>query len=553
MKKRMLSILFAAFMLLTLLPTTALAGETPWNALNKALHVTSPESKTWFRVNSTSPLDITLLDDIKNGNTPLTIPEGKTVTLRLEGHTIDRSSATAVENGSAIQVQSGATLNVLGTGTITGGNTTGNGGGICNNGGTVKLIAVTVDGNKAVNGGGIYNNGGTADLGGSTFSNNTATGSGGAVYTTNYAKTDNATITGCNAAYGGAVYVAAGGRFQMVSGKIESCQAVVGDACGGGVYVENGGTATFGSSASVTGNTAVNGGGIYSKGAVGLETATISGSTVTGSGGGIYLGDGGSIFLGKNAKVTGNTKNGAANNLYLCDNILKVKFGTGEDVPAPTSSMSIGVTTATAPTAGSPVKLTENGEEAYKSYIVPDRSDCEVAFDTDHLVLQAKSTPPHHDTVVTTVTMPLIKKGNRGDNVTTLQASLNALGYNCGAVDGIFGKKTYAAVVAFQKAAGISVDGIVGPETWGKLGVVETASSAAVMPTVSSNMPLVVSGSTGDAVRALQKRLNALGYNCGAVDGIFGKKTLAAVKAYQTAKGLTVDGKVGSQTWSALG
>lgn len=162
-------------------------------------------------------------------------------------------------------------------------------------------------------------------------------------------------------------------------------------------------------------------------------------------------------------------------------------------------------------------------------------------------------------TVTTVVNMPLIRTGNRGDSVKELQTKLNALGYNCGAVDGIFGSKTYAAVVAFQKAMGIGVDGVVGPETWGKLDVtgitVTTAPSAvtsAVNLTISSNMPLITKGSTGDAVKALQTKLNALGYDCGKVDGIFGDKTLAAVKAYQTDKALLVDGKVGNQTWGAL-
>ena len=47
--------------------------------------------------------------------------------------------------------------------------------------------------------------------------------------------------------------------------------------------------------------------------------------------------------------------------------------------------------------------------------------------------------------------------------------ALNALGYDCGSVDGIFGSKTYAAVLAFQKANGLVADGIVGSLTWGKL------------------------------------------------------------------------------------
>lgn len=60
------------------------------------------------------------------------------------------------------------------------------------------------------------------------------------------------------------------------------------------------------------------------------------------------------------------------------------------------------------------------------------------------------------------------------------------------------------------------------------------------------------SGSGGAAVEELQKKLNALGFDCGSVDGKFGKKTLEAVKAFQTANGLNPDGIVGNATWAAL-
>ena len=53
----------------------------------------------------------------------------------------------------------------------------------------------------------------------------------------------------------------------------------------------------------------------------------------------------------------------------------------------------------------------------------------------------------------------------RGDDVKALQSMLNALGFDCGAVDGIFGDKTRAGVKAFQQAKGLVVDGIVGPMT----------------------------------------------------------------------------------------
>lgn len=59
-------------------------------------------------------------------------------------------------------------------------------------------------------------------------------------------------------------------------------------------------------------------------------------------------------------------------------------------------------------------------------------------------------------------------------------------------------------------------------------------------------------GSQGLDVKRLQEILNGGGYNAGPIDGIFGSQTKAAVKAYQTAKGLIADGIVGAQTWAAL-
>lgn len=59
-------------------------------------------------------------------------------------------------------------------------------------------------------------------------------------------------------------------------------------------------------------------------------------------------------------------------------------------------------------------------------------------------------------------------------------------------------------------------------------------------------------GSRGTDVIYLQQRLTAKGYGVGAIDGIFGVKTLEAVKAFQAESGLAVDGIVGVNTWSAL-
>ena len=143
--------------------------------------------------------------------------------------------------------------------------------------------------------------------------------------------------------------------------------------------------------------------------------------------------------------------------------------------------------------------------------------------------------------------MPMLYRGCTGDAVKTLQEKLNAKGFDSGNVDGIFGVKTYAAVTAFQKANGLGVDGIVGKLTWAKL-----YDATPVNVTPVTTQPMLRTGSCGDAVRKLQELLNAKGYTCGNVDGIFGSKTYAAVLAFQKANGLAADGIVGPLTWGKL-
>jgi hypothetical protein len=65
-------------------------------------------------------------------------------------------------------------------------------------------------------------------------------------------------------------------------------------------------------------------------------------------------------------------------------------------------------------------------------------------------------------------------------------------------------------------------------------------------------MTLLMIGSGGDEVRQIQSRLQSLGLYRGPVDGAYGGGTGAAVKAFQLARGLEVDGEVDSSTWSAL-
>jgi peptidoglycan hydrolase-like protein with peptidoglycan-binding domain len=59
----------------------------------------------------------------------------------------------------------------------------------------------------------------------------------------------------------------------------------------------------------------------------------------------------------------------------------------------------------------------------------------------------------------------MLRVGSRGSDVTRLQSTLNAAGFNAGGADGIFGPRTANAVRAFQRARGLSSDGVVGPNT----------------------------------------------------------------------------------------
>ena len=62
-----------------------------------------------------------------------------------------------------------------------------------------------------------------------------------------------------------------------------------------------------------------------------------------------------------------------------------------------------------------------------------------------------------------------VRKGDRGDPVAIIQAQLTLAGYPLGAVDGIAGKRTDEAIENYQAATGLTIDGIVGINTWNRL------------------------------------------------------------------------------------
>lgn len=87
---------------------------------------------------------------------------------------------------------------------------------------------------------------------------------------------------------------------------------------------------------------------------------------------------------------------------------------------------------------------------------------------------------------------------------------------------------------------------------WISLAYTTKAGDAGAKPELTRILKLTSPNMRGEDVRWAQARLNALGYNCGTPDGIFGPNTDKAVKAFQRANGLSQDGDIGPKTWAKL-
>ena len=88
---------------------------------------------------------------------------------------------------------------------------------------------------------------------------------------------------------------------------------------------------------------------------------------------------------------------------------------------------------------------------------------------------------------------------------------------------------------------------------WARLAIDYNAPIEAENPVPEPTKPTLRTGSRGEDVRILQENLRQLGFLNDAADGIFGTNTNAAVRNFQKAQGLSVDGVVGAGTWAALG
>ncbi len=149
-------------------------------------------------------------------------------------------------------------------------------------------------------------------------------------------------------------------------------------------------------------------------------------------------------------------------------------------------------------------------------------------------------------------------RGHLGDAVAILQKGLERAGHademtsnlTC-AADGWFGDGTDAAVRSFQRAEGLTIDGVAGAASWDVLGPVITLK---LWDGYTKGRP-----DLKDTVAMMQMGLARKGFadqaskdgTC-AADGWFGEGTETALKAFQSAHGLVADGVCGRLSWSAL-
>lgn len=139
----------------------------------------------------------------------------------------------------------------------------------------------------------------------------------------------------------------------------------------------------------------------------------------------------------------------------------------------------------------------------------------------------------------------LIRPGDRSQQVADVQRRLRSLKLPVDDETGYFGDSTKSALRQFQQQRGIIVDGVVGTHTWNEL--VEASWRLG-----DRSLYLRVPVMRGDDVLTLQSRLNALGFDAGREDGIFGRSTDSGVRAFQREYGVPEDGIFGPASQAAL-
>ncbi|MBG1261906.1 peptidoglycan-binding protein [Nostoc commune] len=146
-----------------------------------------------------------------------------------------------------------------------------------------------------------------------------------------------------------------------------------------------------------------------------------------------------------------------------------------------------------------------------------------------------------------------LAKGDEGEDVRALQERLRVAGFYYGNATGIFGPITEEAVKRFQDSYKLSVDGVVGPATLGKLpgvGIGDGEEAPTNQKVVNRNKFRI--GDRGEPVRVLQEQLIQAGYLEGEPNGYYGPYTADAVRRFQAANYLSASGVAGPTTRAKL-
>jgi N-acetylmuramoyl-L-alanine amidase len=147
------------------------------------------------------------------------------------------------------------------------------------------------------------------------------------------------------------------------------------------------------------------------------------------------------------------------------------------------------------------------------------------------------------------VPMQPLRRGAKGDAVAEVRRVLAGLGLVANldpATESIYDAASELAVRHFQQRRGLSVDGVVGPETYAALSGARWRLGDRVLAHNATNRI------AGDDVVALQEQLLEMGYDLFRPDGVFGGHTDSALRAFQRDYGLVPDGICGPATLRAL-
>ena len=307
MKKRLISMVLAVSMAVSIMPAPAFAsggGQQPETVIGQEIDRQN-SSGDYLEVSSLDQLTYTnneckvqLTKDIVMTGA-VTVNNGNRLTIDLNGHTL-----TALENSRAFFIQNGALTieDSIGGGVIQGsGTVNGYGGAILMNGSdsnnALTLAGGTISGFTATNGAGVSMGNGTFRMTDGAIRNCSATDGGGVyVFGGSFEMTDG-TISACNATNaGGGVYVSSG-SFEMSGGSIENCTAHEG--AGVKVHASSGETASFSMKGSgEIKNCNTDGVSIFARGS-GTSKFTMDGGTIEDNGGdGVRVDAGSAVMSG---------------------------------------------------------------------------------------------------------------------------------------------------------------------------------------------------------------------------------------------------------------